>query len=60
MNDYDLTDAELVKLKKAKTDKEWDSICAEIKAKRNGEYPDDWEDLMMGYGLMSDFLPQDY
>ena len=35
-----LTDDEREKLEKAKDEKGWYQVCDEIKARRNGQYPD--------------------
>lgn len=37
-----ITEIELKQLENAKTSSEWQTICDEIKEKRNGEWPSDW------------------
>ena len=34
-----LTDDEIAKLKKCSTESDWYSVCNDIKARRNGQYP---------------------
>jgi len=37
-----LTQKELEQLENCQSEEEWNSICDEIKATRNGQYPPDW------------------
>jgi L-rhamnose mutarotase len=48
-----LTEAEMAKLRNTKNESEWNAVCDEIKAARNGAYPPDWFAKMMMTGLMS-------
>lgn len=48
-----LTEAEMTKLRNTKSETEWNAVCDEIKAVRNGAYPPDWFAKMMMTGLMS-------
>ena len=48
-----LTEAEMTKLRNTKSESEWNAVCDEIKAARNGTYPPDWFAKMMMTGLMS-------
>mgnify|MGYP003645456666 CR=1 FL=1 len=49
-----LTEAEIKRLKETKNESQWNSVCDDIKAARNGEYPDDWFAVVMIGGLMSE------
>lgn len=42
---------ELAKLKTAKTEKQWDRICAEIRKARNGRQPPDWWERVVASGV---------
>jgi len=46
-----LTDQELEKLKASNSAQEWNSICAEVKRTRNGQYPPDWYPRVMLSGV---------
>lgn len=48
-----ITEQELEKLKNAKNATEWNAICNQIKNKREGSYPPDWYDKVLGSGLMA-------
>lgn len=48
-----LTEAEMDKFRNTKSEREWNAVCDEIKAARNGSYPPDWFAKMMMTGLMS-------
>jgi hypothetical protein len=49
-----LTEAEITKLQNTKSEHEWNAVCDEIKAARNGEYPPDWFTKMILTGLISE------
>lgn len=49
-----ITDAELEKLKAAKTAAEWNAVCNEIKKARGGQYPNDWWPKVQLSGLMAE------
>ena len=48
-----LTDTEIQKLKNTTSEAEWNAVCDEIKAARNGEYPQDWYRRIVMSGLMT-------
>lgn len=48
-----ITNEELSKLRSTRSEQEWNSICDEIKAARNGQYPPDWWAKVMMSGLAS-------
>ena len=48
-----LTEDEMIKLRNAKSESEWNAVCDEIKTARNGTYPPDWFDKMIETGLLS-------
>jgi hypothetical protein len=47
-----LTEAEMTKLRNTKSKSEWNNVCDEIKAARNGTYPPDWLDKIIITGLI--------
>lgn len=49
-----ITEQEIQKLKNAKSAGEWNSVCREIKSKREGAYPEDWYQKVVQSGLMSE------
>lgn len=49
-----ITDAELEKLKAAKTQGEWNAACDEIKKARGGQYPADWWAKVKLSGIMDE------
>jgi len=42
---------EMAKLRNSKSEKEWDAVCDEVKAARNGQYPNDWYQKVLASGL---------
>lgn len=48
----DITEQEIQKLKETKSAAEWNAVCREIKSKRNGAYPPDWYEKVLGSGVM--------
>ena len=48
-----ISEQEIQKLKDAKSAAEWNAVCREIKSKRNGAYPPDWYEKVLGSGLMA-------
>lgn len=46
-----LTNEEMAKLKATKSEAEWNKVCDEIKAERNGTYPYDWWSKVMMSGV---------
>lgn len=49
-----LTQDEIVALKNTKSVEEWNKICDQIKAKRNGQYPPDWFNTIVQGGIMKE------
>ena len=46
-----ITEQELAGLKATKNEQEWNKVCDQIKAARNGKYPSDWYAKVMASGL---------
>lgn len=46
-----ITKAELADLNAAQSEKDWNAVCARIKASRDGQYPADWWAEVMQSGL---------
>lgn len=49
-----LTQDEITALKNTKSVEEWNKICDQIKAKRNGQYPSDWFSVVVQGGIMNE------
>lgn len=47
-----ITEQEIQKLKDTKNEIQWNAVCYEIKAARDGAYPPDWWPKMMMSGLI--------
>lgn len=48
-----LTNKEINDLRSSRTEKEWNAICAKLKAKHNGKYPSDWHEKIILSGILN-------
>lgn len=53
VNIMGITSEEISQLESAKTEAEWNNICDQIQAKRNGKYPNDWYEKVILANLNS-------
>ena len=48
-----LTNKEINDLRSSRTEKEWNAVCAKLKAKHNGKYPSDWHEKIILSGILN-------
>lgn len=52
MNSAKLNFFELEALKLSQSENQWSAVCSEIRAKRSGNYPTDWQETVLASGLL--------
>jgi hypothetical protein len=48
-----LTQDEIEALKNSQSVSEWNEVCDQVKAKRNGNYPPDWYEVIIKSGILA-------
>ncbi len=51
-----LTEEEMIMIKSACGGYEWNDVCDAIKEARNGQYPPDWFEKVLGAGLIEEAI----